>query len=383
MNKLDDREWKEFDFCKIFEIKKGFYNKKPPCPKDGNIPFIGASDSNNGFTGFTTFPLIEANSKIGYGKNEPIEKKIFSGNAICVTNNGSVGYAYYQKHRFTCTHDVNPLYLKHHKLNRHIAMFLICCIEQQRVCFAYARQWRPKRMVKSKLKLPVKSGGAPDWDFMEAYMRQKEQQLLKPTIERLCKRLIEKELINVNGGGNSLHSNWKEFVFGEEFSIKATQSGIDKNKLTNIQGNYPYITRTDTTNGMDMFVGNQSERYCMDNGNVITIGLDTQTVFYQPTSFYTGQNIQIIRHNKLDKYNALFLIVAIKKLVAKFSWGSYGATLTRLKKSRLYLPATESGEIDFEFMSSFMKKIEEDILSTTLQVFEKRTSVNKSKSGGG
>ena len=41
-----------------------------------------------------------------------------------------------------------------------------------------------------------------------------------------------------------------------------------------------------------MFVGNQSERYCMDNGNVITIGLDTQTVFYQPTSFYTGQNIQ-------------------------------------------------------------------------------------------
>ena len=55
-------------------------------------------------------------------------------------------------------------------------------------------------MVKSKLKLPVKSGGAPDWDFMEAYMRQKEQQLLKPTIERLCKRLIEKELINVNGG---------------------------------------------------------------------------------------------------------------------------------------------------------------------------------------
>lgn len=55
-------------------------------------------------------------------------------------------------------------------------------------------------MVKSKLKLPVKSGGTPDWDFMEAYMQQKEQQLLKPTIEKLCKRLISKKLTNVNGG---------------------------------------------------------------------------------------------------------------------------------------------------------------------------------------
>ena len=121
----------------------------------------------------------------------------------------------------------------------------------------------------------------------------------------------------------------------------------------------------------------------MDEGNVITIGLDTQTVFYQPTSFYTGQNIQIIRNPKLDRYNAMFLIVAIKKLVAKFSWGSYGATLTRLRKSRIYLPATDEGEIDFAFMSSFMKNIEQDILNTTLRVFKERVSLNESQMGGG
>lgn len=131
-----------------------------------------------------------------------------------------------------------------------------------------------------------------------------------------------------------------------------------------------------------MFVTEQSSRYKVDEGNVITIGLDTQTVFYQPTSFYTGQNIQIIRHAKLDRYNAMFLIVAIKKLVEKFSWGSYGATLTRLRKNRVYLPATDKGEIDFDFMSAFMKDVEYNILNTTLNVFKDRISVNKSKSGG-
>ncbi len=130
-----------------------------------------------------------------------------------------------------------------------------------------------------------------------------------------------------------------------------------------------------------MFVTEQPSRYKVDEGNVITIGLDTQTVFYQPTSFYTGQNIQIIRHAELDRYNAMFLIVAIKKLVEKFSWGSYGATLTRLRKSRIYLPATDKGEIDFAFMSAFMKDVEHNILNTTLRVFKERVNVNKSTEG--
>ena len=189
------RKWKIFDFVDIFEIKNGFYNKKPPCFECGNIPFIGATDSNNGITGFTDYDTIKANSKIGYGKNEPIERKLFKGNAICVTNNGSVGYAYYQENDFTCTHDVNPLYLKEYSLNRLIAGFLIGCIEQQRICFTYARKWRPKRMIHSKLMLPVTPEGEPDWQYMEEYMRQKEQNILKPAVEKLCWRIIDNNLL--------------------------------------------------------------------------------------------------------------------------------------------------------------------------------------------
>lgn len=165
-------------------------------------------------------------------------------------------------------------------------------------------------------------------------------------------------------------------MFGNEFSIESTQSGIDKNKLIAGEGPIPYVTRSDSTNGIDMFICKQSDKHKVDEGNVITIGLDTQTVFYQPTKFYTGQNIQVIRHKDLDRYNAQFLIVAIKKLVDKFSWGSYGATLSRLRKSKIYLPVTDNGDIDFQFMSSFMKQIEKDILGTTLKVFGNRVDGN-------
>ena len=189
MKLIEHNNWKEFLFTEIFDIQKGFYNKKPPCFEEGNIPFIGASDSNNGITGFTDYGTIKANSKIGYGKNEPIEKKIFKGNAICVTNNGSVGYAYYQVSDFTCTHDVNPLYLKDRCLNRYLAMFLISCIEKQRVCFTYARKWRPKRMVKSQLLLPTCADGSPNWDYMEQYTRSMEMDKLQTIIEHYSKSI--------------------------------------------------------------------------------------------------------------------------------------------------------------------------------------------------
>lgn len=61
----------------VFIIGHGFYNKRPPTYKDGDFPFIGASGENNGVTGFTTLKDVENNSKIGYGYNEPIEKKFF------------------------------------------------------------------------------------------------------------------------------------------------------------------------------------------------------------------------------------------------------------------------------------------------------------------
>lgn len=189
----DNIVWKVFQFTDVFDIRKGFYNKKPPCVENGRYPFIGATDSNNGVTGFTSYENIRDNSKIGYGPNEPISKKIFPGKAICVTNNGSVGYAYYQESDFTCTHDVNPLYLHNRELNRYLALFLIACIEKQRVCFEYARKWRPMRMVRSRLLLPTINEEIA-WEYMENYMRDNESKLLTPIINRLCNRLINNEL---------------------------------------------------------------------------------------------------------------------------------------------------------------------------------------------
>lgn len=162
---------------------------------------------------------------------------------------------------------------------------------------------------------------------------------------------------------------WAVFVFENIFTIWSTNSGIDKNKLNNSQGKIPYITRTDKNNAIDFFIGVQDEKYKIDNGNVITIGLDTQTVFYQPYSFYTGQNIQILSNNNLNYYTSLFLIPLIKIQMEKFNWGGNGATLTRLKRSKIILPINSNNLPDYTFMEQFMQyKEKENLIKLTTYI---------------
>lgn len=153
---------------------------------------------------------------------------------------------------------------------------------------------------------------------------------------------------------------WNEFIIDDIFKVYSTSSGIDKNKLINLEGNIPYITRTDKNNGCDMFIGIQDLKYKTDKSNVITIGLDTQTIFYQEVRFYTGQNIQILEFNEINKYNANFLIPLLKKQMSKFNWGGNGATLTRLKKTKILLPVNSKGDPDYTFMEEYMRNKERD-----------------------
>lgn len=157
---------------------------------------------------------------------------------------------------------------------------------------------------------------------------------------------------------------WEDFFIAGEvgiFNIKSTSSGIDKNKLIINEDNnkIPYITRSNFYNGINVFISEkQDNKYLINEGNVITIGLDTQTVFYQPYKFYTGQNIQILSHPVLNKNISMFLIPLIQIQMKKFNWGGYGATLGRLIKTKIMLPVKRDDESkpDWAFMEAYIKE---------------------------
>lgn len=361
MQSLDEKEWKRIPINSVFVIGHGFYNKKPPMSSEGEVPFIGASGINNGVTGFCTMQAIEDNSKVGYGPNEPIERKLFNKGSICVVNNGSaIGYSYYQPRQFTCTHDVNPLTLRDHEMNEDEALFLAQMIRQQGDCFIYARKWRPSRMVSSQFLLPVDSAGNPDYAYMAAYAQQKRDTMLAKYRAYVEARVAELgEAVEIP---KLDEKEWRKFkVFGNTgfLNIATTNSSIDAIRL--IAGNdttLPYVTRTDSNNGIARFVDVKNMSYGLDKAGSIIVGLDTQTAFWQSHDFVTGQNIQVISGTILNEYIAQFLIPLLRKqMQAKFNWGGNGATLKRMKTLEIMLPVTDSGEPDYEYMEQYAKNM--------------------------
>lgn len=65
------------------------------------------------------------------------------------------------------------------------------------------------------------------------------------------------------------------------------------------------------------------------------------------------------------------MVPIINRLSEKYSFNRE-INDERIKREKLLLPIDEKGRIDFVFMSSFMRDVEKDMLSTTLKYFADR-----------
>lgn len=155
---------------------------------------------------------------------------------------------------------------------------------------------------------------------------------------------------------------WKTFnAFGENglFDIHTTSSSIDKNKLIAGGANVvPYVTRSGGSNGVSGFVSAANYEYGSDNGGSITVGLDTQTAFYQPYKFVTGQNVHVITGKQLTPLVIQFLLPLLRsQMTAKFNWGGNGATLSRMERLQIMLPVDDKDQPDYQFMADYEKNL--------------------------
>jgi hypothetical protein len=144
-------------------------------------------------------------------------------------------------------------------------------------------------------------------------------------------------------------------------SMTASKAWYDKSKLS-LSGvpAFPFVSRTRASNGVDSFCPRQEKE--PEAGNAVTIGLDTQTIGYQPGPFYTSQNIQVLRHERLNENNALVLASLIQKQMGKFSWGGNGATLGRLKKTHIMVPVLTNADGTIEADWEGMDRLGADLL---------------------
>lgn len=160
------------------------------------------------------------------------------------------------------------------------------------------------------------------------------------------------------------------FKLSDIFKIKNSKS-IDKNKLKQESGNFPYITQTGLNNGVAKFICNQGIEK-LNSGNVITVCIDTHEVFYQSYDYYSTQNVMRLEYKQLNKYKAIFVIALLKKIFdQKFSYG-YKSTLKRISNLEIKLPSTPNGNPDWEFMESYIREQYREVIQERIEELKKK-----------
>lgn len=333
---LDEKEWREFSLDDIFTVSAGkrleTRNKVP-----GTRPFIGATDNNNGVTGF-----------VGNDNSSR------DGNVLGVNYNGAPCIAFYHPYECIFTDDVKRLHLRHYSDNKFVLLFFVSIFAKQRSKYSYGYKFKEQRMLRQKLMLPVTDSGEPDYEYMAEYVQQKRDAMLakyRTYVEARIAELGEVAEIPVLD-----EKEWKEFRIGELFEVSRPKA---RNKDDYDMGDIPFVASGAMNNGV-MKCCKTCEGEQLDADNCITVSPVDGSSFYQPMDFLgrggAGSSILILRNNGLNLFRGEFMARMIQQTCSKYNYGHMG-NKDSIKRERVMLPIDEDGKPNYAYMEQYAKNM--------------------------
>ena len=338
MLSIKDLNLKQFILSEVFEIKSLKHIDKNKLKNgDGNIPYVSQSKLNNGMLKFICDHGLE---------------KLNLGNCISIGMNTQV--VRYQEKDFYSSKDM--ICIRNNYLNKYIACFICPILEnilQQK--FNYSYMALARRISKLEIPLPATPDGNPDWDMIEAYIKdqmvrikQQEKEELKKKIEELEVRVLPKPNIprpTIEGKATA------DFPLRQVFPT--ITRGIQISKRNRKPGTLPYISASLLNHGEADFVSVDGKYIYKDCLTVPFIGGENCT-FYHDGEFVPSASVAVLQNENFNKYIYVFLIGILNVIMQKYSFG-YKASLERLQKQTIPLPITSDGKPDWEFMSDYIK----------------------------
>ena len=163
--------------------------------------------------------------------------------------------------------------------------------------------------------------------------------------------------------------NWKEFKISKLFDVVLSKGDIQAKKTND--GSIPLVSSGKFSNGICKYIAEGDGKAEIFNGNMITIDMFGKS-FYQEKSFYAvshGRVNILVPKFELNKHIAIYLVsIFDSTFLEKYSFSGM-CNQTELNKEVIKLPATQTGEPDFQYMEDYIKNIEE-LQNRNLQIIK-------------
>lgn len=162
---------------------------------------------------------------------------------------------------------------------------------------------------------------------------------------------------------------WDEFSLEDIFTVSPGKRLETRNKIS---GNRPFIGATDNGNGVTGFVANDN---VSKDSNVLGVNYNGAPciAFYHPYEcIFTDDVKRLHLKNYIDNENTLlFFTEVFAKQRMKYNYG-YKFKEKRMLRQKLMLPVTNSGELDYDFMADYIKRMRKKLITRYREYAEKR-----------
>ncbi|MBR7068465.1 MAG: restriction endonuclease subunit S [Bacteroidales bacterium] len=344
MNRIDISGWKKYGVEDLFfDIERG---KLPPVSKlsEGKTAVVTAYGKNQGVA-------LWADVEPSYE------------NAITVSMNGALcGYFAYHDYAFAANPDCGVLKPKF-ELSKYAARYLCAVLNRVGAKYFFGEKITWDKLRRETIALPTTSDGTPDWDYMEQYIKEREEKVLQ-FVNVLNNRVKKKSKRRVSyWHGNS-------FKVGIIFAEIIKPYVIHAKSVIESPYGIPYVVRSKFNNGIKCRIAIQPE-YKPSPAGTISFGAENAAFFYQPEPYVSGRDIYYIDTTHLSKYACLFIASSLQTITHKYSYNN-GLFPDLLREEIITLPSTPDGNPDWDYMDAYMRHIESQQILSALQHFYHR-----------
>ncbi|MFW9626421.1 MAG: restriction endonuclease subunit S [Sulfurospirillum sp.] len=170
IEKLEDKEWKEFFLTDIFsKIQRG-KRLITSNQQVGNKPYVSSTSLNNGIDNFIS-------------NQESV--RLFS-DCLSIANSGSVGASFYHPYEFVASDHIT--HLKKEGMSKFVYLFISTLTNGLSKKYNFNREINDKRISREKILLPVNDQEQPDYEYMEQYMKNLMYKKIKQYLEYIEKQ---------------------------------------------------------------------------------------------------------------------------------------------------------------------------------------------------
>lgn len=360
--KLNEAKWGEFKITDIFDVKNT-HNilSNEIVENSGNVPYLCASAEKNGVSTYISY------------NDDLIDK----GN--CIFIGGKTFVVTYQENDFFSNDSHNlALYLKFsEKRKKDVQIFIASCITRS---VGYKYSWGNsisyKKIQNDYVSLPITPENKIDFDFMEAFIRELEEERIRELTAYLKVSGFDNYKLSKCESEALAHFNelkWKEFSYSEIFNH--IKQGRRLKKGDQKPGKIPFVMAGTTNTGIVGYISNPIATFPK---NSITIDIFGNT-FYRNYDFGAGDDTGVYWNddkNYSSEQMLYFSSCMEKSIRGKFSFGK------KLRSSqsfnfRIFLPVTSDDSPDYTFMETFISAVQKLVIKDVVLYADKKIAATK------